>query len=58
VAHQGLEQERKLGLPLHPMSKRRYATAAACIGTAAAVHYFSKNNRPHERVRFIDEHAR
>jgi len=36
------EQERKFGLPLHPVSKHPYAVAAACIGTAAGVHYLRK----------------
>jgi hypothetical protein len=38
----GWEQERKFGLPLHPVSEHPYAVAAACIGTAAAVRHFSK----------------
>jgi hypothetical protein len=36
------EEERNLGLPLHPVSNHPYATAAACIGTAVAVRHFSK----------------
>jgi hypothetical protein len=40
----GWEEERKLGLPLHPVSDHPYATAAACIGTAVAVHHIGKKD--------------